>query len=87
MSAFREFLNEGKDESNYNMLGRLQQDNEYFLGNGNGDEKHLWALNVKDQIAEMKKLWNGLKEKPEWLTMKQIKQYEKEMLKLQSKSK
>ena len=33
------------------ILDRLKQDCEYFLGNGNGYEKHLWAGNIKDQIA------------------------------------
>lgn len=80
MIKFTEFINEGK-EFNYMMLSRLQQDNEYFLGNGNGSENNLWAGNVKDQIKEMKKIWNKLKEKPEWLTMEQIEQYEKDMLK------
>jgi hypothetical protein len=82
MNTFREFLSEGKEqEFQYMMLGRLETDVEYFLGAGNGSEKHLWAGNVKDQIKEMKKIWNMLKVKPEWLTMDQIKQYEKDMMK------
>ncbi|MGF7010664.1 hypothetical protein M2146_001188 [Lachnospiraceae bacterium PF1-22] len=66
----------------YQMLSRLQSDCEYFLGYGNYSEKRLWASNVKNQIKEMKKLWNGFEkhEKPEWLTMEQINQYEKDML-------
>ena len=71
----------GNDEHNYMMLGRLKSDCEYFLGNGNGYEKHLWAGNVEEQIEEMKKLWNQVSTKPEWLTMKEIESYEKEMLK------
>jgi hypothetical protein len=65
----------------YMMLGRLQSDNEYYLGNGNRYEKHLWAGNVKDQIAEMKKLYNELPKhlKPEWLSMTDINNYEKKM--------
>jgi len=70
------------DEFNYQMLGRLQQDNEFFLNAGNGVEKHLWAGNVKDQIKEMKKIWKSLKEKPEWLSMEDIEAYEKDMLAL-----
>lgn len=64
----------------YQMLSRMQQDCEYFLGNGNGYEKHLWAGNVEDQIKYMKDLWNSFEEKPEWLSMEDIEKYEKEML-------
>lgn len=61
------------------MLGRLQSDCDYFLGFGNRAEKHLWAGNVVGQIKEMKKLYNELEIKPEWLTLEQINDYEKEM--------
>ena len=66
----------------YQMLGRLRMDCEYFLGNGNGYEGHLWAGSVEDQIKEMKRRWNEFEEdeKPEWLTMEDINRYEKEML-------
>ena len=70
--------NEGS-EYDYMLLDRLRQDCEYFLGNGNRAEKHLWAGNVNDQIAKMKELYNKLPEKPEWLTMEDIENYEKEM--------
>lgn len=67
----------------YSMLDRLKEDNEYFLGNGNREESTLWAGNVKDQIAEMKKLWNELPKdgKPEWLSMAEIEEYEAKMTK------
>lgn len=66
----------------YQMLGRLRMDCEYFLGNGNGYEPHLWAGSVERQIAEMRKRWNDFSadEKPEWLTMEDINRYETEML-------
>lgn len=66
----------------YQMLDRLKTDNEYWLGNGNSADKHLWAGNPKDQIAEMRKLYNSLPDdkKPEWLTEKDIDEYEKKML-------
>ena len=70
---------EMNQEPEYRLLDRLRQDNDYFLGNGNGAAKHLWAKNIKDQIAKMKKLWMQLKVKPEWLTMDQIKDYEEKM--------
>lgn len=63
----------------YQMLDRLKSDCEYFLGNGHRNEKDLWADNVEEQIAIMKALWNSLEEKPEWLSMKDIENYEKEM--------
>lgn len=63
----------------YQMLGRLEFDCKYFLENGNGYEKHLWASSVKEQIAAMKEIYNKLEEKPEWLSMEQINRYEKEM--------
>ena len=66
-------------EYNYMLLDRLRSDCEYFLGNGNRNEKHLWAGSVDAQINEMKKIWNSLKEKPEWLTMEDINNYEKLM--------
>lgn len=69
----------GKFKYEYMMLSRLQHDCDYFLGNGNRAEKHLWAGNVKGQIEEMKRLWNLLPEKPEWLSMEQILDYEKKM--------
>jgi len=68
-----------KTEFKYMMLNRLQMDCKYFLGWGNGNPNNLWALNVKDQIQEMKKRWNELDEKPVWLTMEQIEQFERDM--------
>lgn len=69
------------NQFNYMMLSRLQMDCDYYLGHGNRNEKVLWAGNVDDHIAEMKKLWNNLPKngKPEWLTMEDILDYEKKM--------
>ena len=77
----KEPLTENNTDSEYQymLLDRLKQDCEYFLGNGNRAEKHLWAGSVDAQIKEMKKIWNSLKEKPEWLTMEDINNYEKLM--------
>jgi hypothetical protein len=63
----------------YMLLGRLQADCDFYLGFGNRNERRLWAGNVKDQIAEMRSIYNRLKVKPEWITMKDINRYEKEM--------
>lgn len=65
----------------YSMLDRLRMDCEYFLGNGNGYAGHLWAGSVEEQIKEMRDIWKGLEddEKPEWLTMDMIDEYERKM--------
>lgn len=63
----------------YMMLGRLQSDCEYFLGHGYGSERHLHYGNVSDHIEGMKKLWNGLSIKPEWLSYESIVDYEAKM--------
>ena len=66
------------------LLDRLRSDCEYFLGNGNRNEKHLWAGSVDAQINEMKKIWNSLKEKHEWITIEDINNYEKKMKELKT---
>lgn len=68
-------------EFRYQLLSRLQSDCKYFLGNGGRSDKCLWAGNVQDQIAKMKELYNSFSDdmKPEWLTMEDIENYEKEM--------
>lgn len=75
-----ESLNEEDDKFNYMMLDRLRQDCEYFLGFGNRNEKRLWAGNVQDQIAEMRKIYDKLPEKPKWISLKDIDNYERQML-------
>ena len=65
--------------TSYMLLGRLQADCEYFLGNGNRKEKHLWAGNVNEQILKMKEIYSSLDEKPEWIGMSEIESYEKKM--------
>ena len=72
-------------EYRYMLLDRLKQDCEYFLGNGNGNAEHsLWAKDIDEQIAKMKELYNSFTgdQKPEWITMKDINNYEKEMKEL-----
>jgi hypothetical protein len=68
------------NEFDYMMLGRLQNDVEYYLGHGGRSERNLYYGNVAEHIQAMKDLWNKLEEKPEWLTMEQILDYEKQML-------
>ena len=81
ISELQKFKNGGgvDNSMDYRMLGRLQQDNDYFLGNGNRSEKSLWSGNVDDQISEMKKIYKRLSVKPEWLSMEDILDYERKM--------
>lgn len=63
----------------YRLLGRLKADCDYFLGAGGRAEKHLWAGNVREQIAKMRELYAALPEKPEWLTSEDIDRYAQSM--------
>lgn len=67
-----------RQEFEYMMLDRLKSDCEYFFQNEN--EKDLYYHNIKERINEMKRLYEVLIEKPEWLTLEQIEDYEKRML-------
>lgn len=70
-----------KHRNDYMLLSRLKQDCDYFLGHGNRYEDRLWAGSVKNQIKKMKKLYKKFprKLKPKWLTLKDIRDYEKKM--------
>jgi len=70
-----------EEKFRYQLLSRMQMDCDYYLGNGNKSEKHLWAGNTTDQIETMKKIWNSfaVDQKPEWLTMEEILNYEQQM--------
>ena len=72
-----------EEKFNYQMLGRLKMDCDYFLGNGNRYVPHLWAGDIDGQIEEMKKIHDRFSEdkKPEWLTLEDILKIEKEMKK------
>lgn len=91
VKTFESFqINESDDKHNYMMLSRLQSDCDYFLGNGSGSVRNLYYDTVEEHIAEMKRLWDGLPEKPEWLSYEEIENYEQEMLsynKVEEKSK
>ena len=65
----------------YMLLGRLQADCEYYLGFGNKSSRRLWAGSEKAQIEYMTKIHDSFREneKPEWLTMEQIKEYSNAM--------
>lgn len=67
----------------YQLLDRLKQDCRYYLGNGNRNKKNLWAGDEKEQIEVMKQIRGSFStvDKPEWLTEKEILEYEKQMIK------
>ena len=67
------------NEFQYQMLDRMRLDCEYFLGYGNRCTKDLWGKSVEKHIEAMKRIWNELIEKPMWLSMEQIDEYERKM--------
>ncbi|WP_088510978.1 LPD11 domain-containing protein [Burkholderia ubonensis] len=71
---------DSRDVFNYQLLARLQQDCEYYLGFGHRAKKHLWAGDEAEQIQKMKELYEGFSEKPEWLTLEDIERYEAAMI-------
>lgn len=66
----------------YMLLSRLQSDCEYYLNYGGRSVKSLWAGDEQRQIDYMILLHNSFKEdeKPQWLTMDEILEYQKRML-------
>ena len=74
-------------EFDYMMLSRLKNDCDYFLGNGNGYEGHLYYKDVNEHCDEMKKLYNSFadRDKPEWITLDQIEEYRVNMLNVKEK--
>lgn len=67
---------------NYQLLSRLQQDCEYYLGFGARNKKYLWALDEAAQIKKMRDLYAALPEKPVWITLADIDKYETAMVTL-----
>ena len=63
----------------YKLLSRMESDCKYFFKTS-AHTKHLWAGSVEDQITKMKKIWNDMEEKPEWLSFEQIEEYEVKMI-------
>jgi len=74
-------LNNTKD-FRYQLLSRLKMDCEYYLNYGNKSVRQLWAGTEKEQIETMISLYESFEEseKPEWLTLEQIKEYESKMI-------
>lgn len=64
----------------YMLLDRLRQDCDFYLRVG-GSANCLWADSEKEQIQTMIYIWNSFPDgdKPEWLTMEQIKEFAQRM--------
>lgn len=71
-----------EEKFNYMMLSRLKSDCDYYLGNGNRYDRHLWGGDKAGIIKEMKRLHDSFPEgkKPEWLTYEQLLEYEKQIM-------
>lgn len=54
---------------NYMLLNRLQEDCYCFFSGG----CTLWGITPKAHADKMVELWDGLKVKPTWLTIKELK--------------
>lgn len=75
-----EILNQ--DETfRYGLLGRMKRDCEVFLDYGNRNADKLWSNTVSEQIKTMKMLWLTFhtNQKPTWLSMSEILQFERQM--------
>ena len=81
-----ENMNEDLDISNmddsfkYRLLDRMRSDCEYYI-NGAKSNKHLFMQNPQAQIKAMKDIYNSFSEKdvPEWISMEDINNYERQM--------
>ncbi len=71
----------------YMLLGRIAADAKEFIEPDSfcfGKESRLFSQTVEEHIKDMKILWHGLKEKPEWLTWKQILTFETKMMEVKN---
>ena len=59
------------------MLSRLKMDCDYYLGTYGCTS--LWGVTIQKHIAEMRRLYDFVPEKPEWLTIEDIDEYERRM--------
>lgn len=76
-------INRSSPEFLYRMLGRLEADCLYYLGNGGRFAGHLWAGNEREQIKLMRMIYRRLYEAftaPEWMSEEKINEYAEQML-------
>lgn len=76
-----QWLKDSEPSFRYQLLDRLRQDCEYYLGFGNGSKNALWAEDEEAQIQTMMDIWRSFpdEDKPEWLTWDQIMDYAQRM--------
>lgn len=72
-------MNDEHLKMQYMLLDRCLSDCYYFLGNGTRQDQYLWGKDVPSHISKMKELWNAVPEKPEWLSMREIEWFERDM--------
>ena len=65
----------------YQLLSRMKSDCNYYLGYGNRNKNCLWSGSEEQQIIDMKALLESFdrQNKPEWLTILDIWEYEIKM--------
>ena len=76
-------INQSSPEFLYQMLGRLEADCLYYLGNGGRFAGHLWAGNEREQTKLMRMIYRRLCEAftaPEWMSEEKINEYAEQML-------
>ena len=66
----------------YMLLSRLQLDCEVCI-NVYHSIKRLWGITIDNHIKTMKNLYNLVVNKPEWIDMQTINQYETELRKIE----
>lgn len=71
---------DGSDEFRYQMLDRMRQDCNYYLSLKGRRQKSLWTGNELLQITIMRALYYTFKEKPEWISSKEISDLKAKML-------
>ncbi len=81
MSLMKEYdLEKYGEKWRYMLLDRLRLDCVYYLDNGNRHASHLWTHDERKQIDLMREVYASLPEPPEWLTLEDIADFEKQMV-------
>lgn len=79
--TMRNVIENSSTKFKYQLLSRMKNDCNYYLGFGNRNEKSLWSESVGQHITDMKALLESFDRpnKPEWLTIMDIWEYEIKM--------
>lgn len=67
----------------YMLLDRMRMDCDYYIRNNFNTPRTLWADTEQEHIDIMRHIWGTFsdRDKPEWLTLEQIDQFENRMIK------